>query len=171
MRIIKQLTSNKYLNIKEVFDPEKNCRGYQFAERRGVDSIAFICQDNNTGKFLLNKEYTPPTDEFLVRAFGGSLDKEKDLFEIVIDEVKEEAGYDVSKKEVECVGKVFVSTQMNQYCHLFIVNVTGLTPTGRKPENKMEAMADTVWMTDEEIVACPDWKAISILMKSGWYKE
>jgi len=165
MRIIKQITANKFLNIKEVYDPEKHCKGYQFAERRGIDSIAFICFDEHTYKFLLNKEYTPPTDEFLVRAFGGSLDKEKDLVEIVIDEVKEEAGYTVDKDRVEFLDKIFVSTQMNQYCHLFIVNVTNLKPTGRQPENKIEAMADIVWLDRDEIESGSDWKAISILAK------
>jgi hypothetical protein len=53
MRTIKTLTQNKFLNIKEVEDLKNNVKGYQFAERRGVDSIAFICYDKLTGNFLV----------------------------------------------------------------------------------------------------------------------
>lgn len=166
MRIIKQITTNKFLNIKEVYDSEKHCKGYQFAERRGQGSVAFICYDKTTGKFLLNKEYTPPTDEFLVRAFGGSLDKDKPLIDIVREEVKEEVGYEVSNDMIRYLGSLFVSTQMNQYCHLFLVDITSAKQTGREPENKIEAMAETLWKDDFEIVDGSDWKAITILSKA-----
>lgn len=172
MRMIKQLTTNKFLNIKEVSDPSNNVHGYQFAERRGVDSIAFICWDKRAtsdsetfGKFLVNKEYTPPTNEFHFRAFGGSLDKNVEMIGIVKDEVKEEAGFDVKDKNVHYLGKVFVSTQMNQYCHLYFVAVNGGNNTGRKPENKIEEMAMPVWRTEKEIMDGDDWKAIVILSK------
>lgn len=173
MRIVKQITTNKFLNIKEVNDSENNCKGYQFAERKGVDSVAFICYnskvnpDNDTyGKFLLNKEYTPPTNEFHFRAFGGSLDKQKSMIDIVKDEIKEECGYEVVEKKIHELGKVFVSTQMNQYCYLYLINILGAKNTGRKPENKIEAMAETVWRKEEEIINGDDWKSISIIQKA-----
>ena len=75
MRIIKQLTNNKFLNIKEVIDEEHFVKGYQFAERLGKDSIAFICYDRITNEFLLNNEFKPPVNEMILGAFGGSLDK------------------------------------------------------------------------------------------------
>ena len=56
MRIIKNLTDNKFLNLKEVVDPDNNVKGYQFAERLGTDSVAFICWDiDGSEQFLLNK--------------------------------------------------------------------------------------------------------------------
>jgi hypothetical protein len=172
MRMVKQLTNNKFLNIKEVTDPENNVRGYQFAERRGIDSVAFICYDSskvyelNYTEFLLNKEYTPPTNEFHVRAFGGSIDKDKPKTEIVKEEVKEECGFEVKEKSIHELGKVFVSTQMNQYCYLYLVDLKGAKESGRKPENAVEAMAETVWKTEAEIVSKMDWKAICILQKA-----
>ena len=57
------------------------------------------------------------------RAFGGSLDKAKSLEEIVIDEVIEEAGYIIDEDDIFSLGKVFVSTQMNQFVHLFLSNI------------------------------------------------
>lgn len=171
MRTEKPLTSNKYLNIKEVVDPENNVNGYQYAERLGVDSVAFICYDKKTNKYLLNEEYTPPTNEFLIRAFGGSIDKNKTKVKIVIDEVREEAGFDVKEEDVVSLGRAFVSTQMNQYCYLYLVNVDKTNQKERHPENAIEAMAKTKWLTEDEIVNGEDWKAITIVNKMKRYNE
>jgi len=169
MRTIKQLTNNRFLNIKEVADSDMHVKAYQFAERKGVDSIAFICyamDGDKKGQFLLNHENTPPTGEFLDRAFGGSIDKDKLLVDIVIDEVKEEAGYTVTKADVYTLGKVFVSTQMNQYCHLFLVMVSENMKGEREPENATEASSTPKWVTTMDIDSGQDWKAITILRKS-----
>ena len=164
MREVKQLTENKFLNIKEVHDPENHCKGYQFAERRGVDSIAFICYDVSTKQFLVNNEYKPPVNRFIEGAFGGSLDKDKSLIDIVVDEVEEEAGFvDNSVRwNIVNVGKVFVSTQMNQYCYLFLIVVDKSKQVATKPENAIEAMAQTKWRSEKEILDGEDWKAITI---------
>jgi hypothetical protein len=166
MRIVKQLTNNRFLNIKEVNDPELGCSAYQFAERKGVDSIALICYDKKTNRFLLNKEATPPTGGFMIRAFGGSIDKEKSYIDIAKDEVKEECGYDIPTQNIRNVGEVFVSTQMNQFCHLFLVTIYEKYAVEREPENATEAMAETVWLTEEEIMQGNDWKAITIICKA-----
>ena len=164
MREVTALTNNRFLNIKQVKDPENNVFGYQFAERRGVDSIAFICKDKRTGMYLLNKEYTPPTNEFHIRAFGGSLDKAVDKMEIVRGELKEEAGFDGDIPIAE-LGPMFVSTQMNQYCYLYLALVEKEKQGQRHPENAIEAMAQPVWLTMEEVINGSDWKAISIIAK------
>lgn len=160
-------TDNKFLNIFEVYDPDNHCKGYQFAERRGRDSIAFICYDTKEKRFLINCEFTPPNGQYMERAFGGSLDKEgKEHIDIVIEEVEEEAGYKVNKTDVKYVGHCFVSTQMNQQCFLFLVFVDDSMKTERKPENKMEANAQPRWTNTHGILSNDDWKAISILMKA-----
>jgi len=166
MRIEDKITDFKFLNIKKVEDPDNNVQGYFFAERLGKDSVAFICYDPNTHEFLLNKEYKPPIDDFLLGAFGGSMDKDKKPEEIVIDEVKEEAGFRVSKRDVQYLGKAFVSTQMNQFCHLFLVFVDKDNQEEREPENAVEAMASTEWVSDSKVWELEDWKAITILGKS-----
>jgi hypothetical protein len=166
MREVTELTDNKFLNIKAVKHPEMHVNGYQFAERRGVDSIAFICYDSRTNKFLVNGEYKPPTNEFIDGAFGGSLDKDVSKEEIVIAEVKEEAGFVVDEDAVVMVGRSFVSTQMNQYCYLYIVYVDREDQQEREPENAIEAMAETKWVTVDEINLSDDWKSIAIVTKA-----
>ena len=166
-RVVNEITDNKFVNLYEVTDPDNHCRGYQFAERRGVDSVAFICYDKKTKMFLINCEFTPPTGYFMERAFGGSLDKDgKEPIDIVMEEVEEEAGYKVSKEDIEYVGKCFVSTQMNQTCFLYLVFVSDEQKTERKPENGMEKMATPIWRNNNWIFEGQDWKAISIIMKA-----
>ena len=169
MRIVKKLTDNKFLNIMEVKDLENNVNGYQYAERLGVDSVAFICWDKNQSEmFLFNKEYKPPVNKFILGAFGGSMDKNKSPEEIVIAETKEEAGYEVTKEDVHYLGKVMVSTQMNQFCHLFVVFVDKKQEQRRDPENAIEAMAKTEWMIWDEAEFCKmeDWKPLAIIFKA-----
>ena len=166
MRTVTKLTNNRFLNIKEVKQPERHVNGYQFAERLGTNSVAFVCYDKNTKEFLVNDEYKPPTDEFVLGAFGGSLDKDRVMVDIIIDEVKEEAGFSVSKDDVKFVGRMFVSTQMNQYCYLYIVFVDRKNQEKKKPENAVEAMATTEWVDEKGIMELNDWKAITILAKA-----
>ena len=166
MRIVKQITDNRFLNIKEVTDHDLRCTAYQFAERKGVDSVAFICYDKEKGLFLINKEATPPTGGFMLRAFGGSIDKSKPYEEIVRDEVLEEAGYKIPPSKIKLVGRSFVSTQMNQFCYLFIVFISDDKKTARHPENECEALASLEWRLENEIMDGEDWKAITIIEKA-----
>jgi hypothetical protein len=166
MRKVVQLTSNKFVNLKEVRDPEKGCEGFQFAERRGVDSVSFICYDDNTKMFLLNQDYFPPLDKFVTWAFSGSLDKKIPKIQIVQEEVYEEAGFAVEFDRIYDLGSCIVSTQMNQTCYLYLVDVTGLKQGERHPENKLEAMAKTIWHKKAEVLECQDWKSITILVRA-----
>lgn len=154
---------NKFIKIKKSENHE-----YYYAERLGVDSIAFILYDKNKGYGLIN-EYKPPINEFVVTAFGGSLDKNKTKLEIVIDEVREESGYIVDSSHIVECGKRFVSTQMNQFCWLYYVDVSKAKYVGRQPENKLESIANVVWIDDKYITNYnfQDWKAQVILLAIG----
>lgn len=167
MRTVEQTTNNKFINIKEVTDPDIYVKGYQFAERRGINSVAFICYDEHKpSQYLLNHEVTPPLGNvYLNRAFGGSFDKNKTAVEIVKDEVREEVGYDVPLSRIIFINKMFVSTQMNQFCELFAVNISGLDQIERKPENKVEALSSPIWLTKKEILNGEDWKSICIITR------
>lgn len=150
------MNNNKFLQIK------KNEKfSYYYAERLGKDSVAFILFDSKTNQFGLIKEYKPPIDEFLITAFGGSIDKDKALHEIVADEIREEAGY--IDAIIISLGKMFVSTQMNQFCHLFLADVTNAKAIEREPDSYLEQQASVVWVQEKEILNGMCWKAISIL--------
>lgn len=153
---------NKYLQIKEWSDTRST---YYYAERLGKDSVAFILHNRSTGKFGLIKEFKPPINDYLITAFGGSLDKDKDNLDIVKDEVREEAGYIMA--DISYVGRSFVSTQMNQFCYLYLVDVTDAKQVEKEPETYLESIATVEWLTRDQIMRGDDWKAITILTKGG----
>ena len=163
-----------FLTVKEALNY------YVYAERGGIDSIAFILMDLEKEKFGLIYESRPPLDEYLrtkvmkETAFGGSLDDDtKTPKEICQIEVLEEAGYGVSLDNITEIGSFMVSSQMSQYCHLYIVDVTGLTAGKTESEiyNAEQELKDsdefkhnkTLWLTKSEIFGLSDWKAITIL--------
>ncbi len=149
-----------YLTVK------KEGGWYLYSERLGKDSVAFILYDRNATddvEFGLINEVKPPLGEgrFLTTAFGGSIDKELSYTEIVQEEVEEESGYKVKLENIIELGKVMVSTQMNQMCYLYLVDVTGI-----ETSNVIEDNTSVQWVNAEEIVDGPDWKASVIIFKS-----
>lgn len=156
------MNENKFLKIKHYID--KGC-SYYYAERLGRDSIAFILHDRNSGKFGLIKEFKPPIDDFLITAFGGSLDKEISMEEIVVEEVHEEAGY--TNAQISYAGRSFVSTQMNQFCYLYLVDVTYAKSVPRIHLSVMDDKSTVEWLHKTQVISGDCWKAITILTKMG----
>lgn len=149
----------------------RKAKGYYiYGERAGIDSVAFILANRNTGKIGLINEPKPPLgdDVFLTTAFGGSLDKNLPLVDIVIEEVKEEAGYTVSSDNITDLGHVLVSTQMNQQCHLFMVDITDV-PLGARNTDENESGSTVVWIDQEKVTVIEDWKASVILLRFAQY--
>ncbi len=157
---------------------------YFYTERKGIDSVAFILMDrNNPKRYGVVNERKPPLDErfggiaFLETAFGGSndiidnaeyLNMSSDqiiehMTEIVKIEAREEAGFDVDYNRIIFVSQELVSTQMNQWCYLFIVDVTDIEQGETDPQNETEAMASIVWKNFKEVKEMYDWKAKSII--------
>ena len=172
-------TAGNYLQIKEV-----STEPYFYARRLGVDSVAFILNDDNRpDNYAVFNERKPPMDyrfgemAFLETAFGGSNDEidvetylnmdESEAIthmrEIVKREVKEESGYTVSLERILFASKELVSTQMDQWVFLFFVDVTGLKQGKSEPQNEGEAMGEVRWKTLKEIKKLHDWKAKSII--------
>ena len=144
-----------------------NDNGYTYSQRLGKDSVAFILYDRSNPKapFGLITEYKPPIKSFLTTAFGGSLDKDATPAQIVLEEVREEAGYIVTPSNIHQFGSVMVSTQSNQMCHLFIVNVENAEKCPTEPESLAEVFATTEWLSHEEVLKLQDWKAPTIISK------
>ena len=166
MRTVEKLTDLKYLNLYKIQDPENNVNGFYYAERLGKDSIAFICYDEDSETFLLNQEVKPPIGSMVLGAFGGSIDSNKTPLQIVSGELKEEAGFEVGFDQIKYVGRVLVSTQMNQYCYLYLVFVDKNKQGIRCPENEIEKMALISWHSLEELAQLEDWKPIVIIEKA-----
>ena len=170
-------------NNNEPFFVVKRSRDYYiFGQRAGIDSIAFVLIDTDKEKVGLIYESKPPMDErhnekhMMITAFGGSMDMEgKEPIEICKTEVIEEAGYDIKLNDIVSFGSTLVSSQMNQMCHCFAVNVTGLKASQTEADIKNEAQESkdpdefihnkVIWMSLEEVMQNNDWKSIFIISK------
>jgi len=145
----------------------KQTDGYTYCERVGQDSIAFILYNRDTEEFGLIHEKKPPLgdDVYLTTAFGGSLDSDKSPLGICIQEVAEEAGYVVDETQVYALGRLFVSTQMNQYCHLFLVDITNAITCERELSDS-EVGSEVIWCNIHSPQLLEDWKTLSIIIKA-----
>jgi hypothetical protein len=149
----------------------KKAGGYFYSERKGVDSIAFILVAVNASderRIGLIHEWKDPIGNFLTTAFGGSIDDEKyhnDLRLLVKDEVMEEAGFDVQFSAIKHHGSVMVSTQSNQFCHLFSVEVDKMQQGERTTTNPTELRSAVSWLTMMDIAKLEDWKAQAIILR------
>lgn len=158
------LFDNPWLKVKKA-------GGFIYSERKGVDSIAFVLIAINAAderRIGLIHEYKDPIGRFLTTAFGGSIDNEKyhkDLKVLVKDEVIEESGFDVSFESINYHGKAMVSTQSNQFCHLFSVEVDKLQQGERTTTNATELLSKVTWLTMKEINELEDWKAQAIILR------
>lgn len=156
----KILFDGDWIKVKEVV--RYGHPPYHYAERKGVDSVAFVLVDFDSKKIGMIAEPKPPIQANLVTAFGGSFDGNEiqTPSELVINEVIEEAGFAVSHiaRLIDC-GKHFVSTQMNQWCYCYAVDVTDLHQQERKPQCKDEENAKVVWVLLDTLLQTSCWKA------------
>ncbi len=142
---------------------------YVYSERVGVNSVAFILFDNSTKKFGLILEYKPTLDTHVLTGFGGSIDKEVSYQEICQEEIAEESGYEVSLDKIHSIGQTLVSSQMNQICEGYLVDVTGIEKTlEAEYETEGEEFANNKikWLDADELMDNSCWKSCWIFVKS-----
>ncbi len=152
------LYNTKWVKLKE------SKSGFQFLERKGVNSIAVLLLkiENNELFGLVRKQplcalSTKDKDQILGNCpITGSIDMVGEEFEspetCAIREVEEEAGYKISK--IHDLGTYIVGTQTNEKCHCYISDVTGMandTPMGDGSED--EAMSYNVWVPFKDILS------------------
>lgn len=157
---------NEWLKVKQTEG------GFTYAERKGINSIAFILVSKDAKdaqSFGVIREWKDPIEQFVVTAFGGSIDKPEykdDLELLVHEEVQEESGFDVTAEDIWYVGKVLCSTQMNQFVHLFVVRVDKENQGPKTTDNPTELKAEVIWTSPQQLAKLEDWKAITIYSKA-----
>jgi 8-oxo-dGTP pyrophosphatase MutT (NUDIX family) len=155
------------MKVSKATDPKfiqtyKTAEGYEYAERNGVHSVAFLLYDSGNETIGLNMEYKPPVNSWCLGAFGGSIDPKKSLVDIVLNEVLEETGHKADVSNVEYVGKYLVSTQMNQYCYLFSVAACQDEEVKKTTTDATEVRASIHWHHFTELPVLEDWKSVII---------
>lgn len=161
---------DKWLKVFMVVDPDNpEDDGYFYCERKGKDSVAFLLldRDNLDKPFICLEQYSSSYDQFIKGAYTGSLDKEdKSIEEIVQEEVKEEAGFNVEMDMINALGNMVVSSHSSERVNLYLVDVTGLQWEGKAPENIFEKNMRQIKMNKKEVFKHCEWKANMIVARA-----
>jgi hypothetical protein len=154
---------SEYLTFKKI-------NNYFFSERKNIDSIAFVLfatNINDERRIGLSYEFQPGINKSIIKAFSSSITNPDvdDLKDLVIEQVKLQAGFDVDKSEIEYLNKCFVSSKMSEFCHLFGIAVDKNVQTKKEPNSPRKIKSGQYWSTVDEIKELEDWKAQIIVYK------
>lgn len=153
---IKLLKDTPYLQLKELEDEGRGVHGYIYShEVRCNGKIVAILpyrEKNNNGdlEFLLRSEVTPcwGLDEYFISSITGGVE-ENDVEGSAVNEIKEEAGYDVTIDELEDRGTCFGTKSSDTVYYLFTVDLTGKEGYEAQGDgSELEAKAECVWRDD-----------------------
>lgn len=139
-------------------------------DNTGKDSVAFILYDKNKyPAFGLVKQHKALVDETLVTAFEVMLTNELEIPQIVHQEVFKTSGYNVQLHQIKFLGERFVSSQVNEFCYLYVVDVTDLT---HGPTNTLDLFGksqEVVWVDKYDIQIGIDWRSQVIIERLETY--
>lgn len=148
------LLQTKWITVKQT------SLGFQFAERKGRDSVAVFLvrrSDANEAYDVLIRQQPlcidpiVPDQPVILRPcpITGGIDGDETPEQAAVREVQEEAGYSV---EVVPLGHYIVGTQTNEICYLYYADVTGHSPA--------EALQDGSYF---ESISINEWQPFSNL--------
>jgi 8-oxo-dGTP diphosphatase len=149
----KTLFSTPWLAIKQT------PLGFYYAERKGKDSVGvFLIRKtgDRTYEVLIRQQplCIDPADELALYPcpITGGIDGEESPAVAAVREVYEEAGYSVS---VIPLGSYIVGTQINETCHLYYADVTGVEPTEAPQDGSFfESISKNEWHPFEYLREC-----------------
>lgn len=159
-----ELFKSNFLSLRKNVD-------FIYAERPNIDSIAFILFATNTDDLYrvgMTYELQPSIGKSIIKAFTSSIPfntYDEDLIELVKEQVLIQSGFDVTKDEIEYLGKSFVSSKMSEYCHLFGITVNKLAQK-LKTTNEVRKLNSAIhWSNIDDLKDLEDWKAQLIVFK------
>ena len=164
-------------NFDDIITVKRTSLNTVYSEFQGGDSIAFVLFATNVAderRIGLFYEHKESIDKDLTTAFYSSVGQIKDeegLKNIVKDKAIELAGFEVTNDEIGYLGKMFVSENSNQFCHLFGVRVDKLKQKEKTTSNVKELQASVSWLTFKDMEHVEDWRSISIVTKKLMNQE
>ena len=158
--------SEPWITVYSQHDSETDPKdGYFWTRRGGKDSVAFLLYDKEKERYGAVKCYHGPSHTWQVRAFTGSLDKDKSKEDILKDEVREEAGYTVDSDSVKELPSYYLGHNTDEKVTLYVVDITGLEREIPDFENDFEKNSEIYWLSDTGLIRkSPDWKVVTILL-------
>lgn len=149
------LHSTNYLELRNIEDEEKGIGGYIYSHEKRCDgkivSILPYRKKNDDGEdtleFLYRYELTPcwDTEKKFVSSITGGVEG-KGVEESVIEEMREEAGYEVTEDELEFYGTCFGTKSSDTVYYLYMVDLTDKERFEAKGDGSyLESQAHCFW--------------------------
>ncbi|WP_404318096.1 NUDIX domain-containing protein [Malaciobacter canalis] len=115
------LDETKFVHpVKITFEQDGKSRSWEAV--KSFDSVAILLFHEEKNAFLLVKQFRPPvylndkSKTFTYELCAGLVDKNKDLNQIVKEEIDEECGYDVPLKNIEKVTSFYTNVGISGGC-------------------------------------------------------
>lgn len=129
------LYSTDYLELRKIEDKERGIGGYFYSHEtrcngKIVAVLPYRKEKDEKGyenlQFLYRYELTPCWDlnNNLISSITGGVE-DKSVEDTVIEEMKEEAGYDVTEDELEFYGTCFGAKSSDTVYYLYMIDLTG----------------------------------------------
>lgn len=160
----KNRNNEPYLSIKQ-HENEKGQK-YVFSERAGKNSVAFMLYNSKTPStpFGLRNGLQAAHGLYFRTCYTGSMDNpDKAAIDIMLEEVKEEAGYIIEPSNVLVSKTYLASTQDNELVFSYLVDVTDAKLYNTPNTDAFDEDAHTIWLSQAEVMDCFDAKAISLV--------
>jgi hypothetical protein len=148
---IETLYSNKFIEIQKISDPKKGVKGYFYLheKNKGVISILPFKKEKNQIQFLLRKEITPCWSmNYNISSITGKHDQKTPIL-TAVKELKEEAGYEVSSKDMINLGTCRGTKSCDTIFYLFSVDLTDKKEGKATTDgSELEKNATCIWNSD-----------------------
>lgn len=155
MKKSKLLYTTKHLDL---YETEK---GFVYAQRRTINSVACLCFKvvNNKYYFLIRYQPMPEVEEKNVWSdlypcpITGSIESNEKIIESAIRELYEEAGIEVNQSNVIESSMSISSTQMNEKVYNFLIDCTNCKQ--EKPSGDgtiFESVSINKWVEEKELL-------------------
>lgn len=138
MKIIREENQDKTIFKTKWISVKETSKGFQFLERKGVNSIAcFLIKESNRGLLNLKDKYDVliryqplPIDnssdqDLFPCPITGSIEENETYEDCAMREVYEESGYKIGIPSF--IGSYFCSTQSNEEVFMYLYDVTNLS--------------------------------------------
>ena len=155
--MIEVLYKTDWLSLRKIVDPEKCVDGYVYShEDRCSGRIIAVLPfkfDHSIVYYLLRREVTPcwGMRQYVSSITGGY--EGGDPRDTVVLEMKEEAGFEIDKKDLISLDTSFASKSSDTIYYLYSIDLTD--KQAGKPSSdgsKLEQMANCFWATEEEMM-------------------
>lgn len=144
---------------------------YEFARYTNSNGGVYILpyRDHPEKPILGRYEITPAhlDQKPTLTTITGGVSKERRAVEVAIEEMYEEAGYQVEKGQLINLGTVYLAKGADFVGHLYAVDVTGLS-RGEAPGDgsQGEEGAYCDWVTVEQMIKCKDPVASCLILRA-----